>query len=47
MAPFPLTDFVVFMLTSPVGYGTAYYIAMRIVAWVVDEQIRRPPLSLY
>jgi hypothetical protein len=47
MASFPLADFVVFVLTSHVGYGTTYYIAMRIVGWVVAEQIHRPPLSLY
>lgn len=47
MAPFPAGDFVVFMLGSPVSYGTAYYVAMRIVGWAVAEQIHRPPLSLY
>jgi len=47
VAPFPLADFVVFVLTSPVGYGTTYYITMRIVGWMIAERLHRPPLSLY
>lgn len=47
MAPFPVTDFVVFMLDSPVVYGTAYYFTARIICWSVDEVLHRWLLSLY
>jgi hypothetical protein len=46
MAPFPLWDFVVFIVDGPLGWGMTSVLIARILDWFVDEA-ERPPLSLF
>ncbi len=46
MAPFPLWDFVTFVVGGPLGWSMASVLGVKTLGWFVDEA-ERPPLSLF